>query len=140
MELARRRLTGKMNDDTQALVENVDSSDDAADVTEPVNVTVQPGRRIEEETHPLAKRLPRRPTPRCKYLATVAFVSVLGVILVVTAATTLGLWSEKPKETCMDVVNENEFYTGVLFRPESGGTHVVLLLLNCYIRVCTRLV
>ena len=128
-----RRRTG-MSEDTQVLIVEDVNEDDAAEDT-PVVSKVQKARtspatepRIDEEDHPLAKQQPPRPirmTPRCKYIATVVFVSVLGVIMVVTVATTLGLWSERPKETCADV-DELE-YTNVLFQPDKGQVHVIIV-------------
>ena len=135
---ARRR--SRMSEDTQVLVvEDVDE-DAIADDTPVVSKArespaAEPG-RIEDEDHPLAKQPPPRPmrmTARCKYIATVVFVSVLGVILVVTVGTTLGLWSERPKETCADVTNEEE-YTNVLFQPEKGNIRVRVLV---YLTVVT---
>ena len=131
MEITHRRA--RMSEDKQVLiVEDVDEDVIAEDTPVVMKSPAAEPRRIEEEDHPLAKQQPPRPirmTPRCKYIATVVFVSILGVILLVTVGATLGVWSERPKETCADVTNELE-YANVLFQPEKGSVLLSNVILS----------
>lgn len=116
----RRRRTA-MDEDTQALVEDEDVSHEVS-VKEGGLSVGDSKSRIEEETHPIPKRQPlsSRCTKQCKYWTMVAFVTALGLIMIVAVATTLGLWSERQNKTCIDTLNEKDFVAFVFPDPAKG--------------------